>query len=184
MMDRGTVRNMWCFFPKIKFEKLVHLVGFIIRIYHDARSPEHLIGFYNWNGAFYCVIRAESLRVIWLIFLQRINPALENAWVILSATPLSANDTAHITEMSERLLQQHGALPFVAMWQSVTRDRCVDTWCSRGNGMSLTVNTNFTQCLLFSASCCSHIGRPAVCLFDSQPGVPIKFSRFFSVSPP
>jgi len=24
-----------------KFEKLVHLVGFIIRIYHDARSPEH-----------------------------------------------------------------------------------------------------------------------------------------------
>ena len=25
-----------------KFEKLVHLVGFIIRIYHDARSPEHL----------------------------------------------------------------------------------------------------------------------------------------------
>jgi len=23
------------------FEKLVHLVGFIIRIYHDAQSPEH-----------------------------------------------------------------------------------------------------------------------------------------------
>jgi len=28
---------------KNKFEKLVHLVGFIIRIYHDARSPEHQI---------------------------------------------------------------------------------------------------------------------------------------------
>jgi len=28
------------FHSKIKFEKLVHLVGFIIRIYHDARSPE------------------------------------------------------------------------------------------------------------------------------------------------
>jgi len=27
-------------FSKNKFEKLVHLVGFIIRIYHDARSPE------------------------------------------------------------------------------------------------------------------------------------------------
>jgi hypothetical protein len=26
---------------KNTFEKLVHLVGFIIRIYHDARSPEH-----------------------------------------------------------------------------------------------------------------------------------------------
>ena len=28
------------FYSKIKFEKLVHLVGFIIRIYHDVRSPE------------------------------------------------------------------------------------------------------------------------------------------------
>ena len=31
MMDRGTVRNMYRFIPKIKFEKLVQLVGFIIR---------------------------------------------------------------------------------------------------------------------------------------------------------
>ena len=29
------------FYSKNKFEKLVHLVGCIIRIYHDARSPEH-----------------------------------------------------------------------------------------------------------------------------------------------
>jgi len=29
------------FCSKKKFENLVHLVGFIIRIYHDARSPEH-----------------------------------------------------------------------------------------------------------------------------------------------
>ena len=28
------------FYSKNKFEKLVHLMGFIIRIYHDARSPE------------------------------------------------------------------------------------------------------------------------------------------------
>ena len=28
------------FYSKNKFEKLVHLAGFIIRIYHDARSPE------------------------------------------------------------------------------------------------------------------------------------------------
>ena len=28
------------FYSKNKFEKLVHLVGFIIRIVHDARSPE------------------------------------------------------------------------------------------------------------------------------------------------
>jgi hypothetical protein len=28
------------FYSKNKFEKLVHLVGFIIRIYHDARFSE------------------------------------------------------------------------------------------------------------------------------------------------
>ena len=28
------------FYSKNKFENLVHLVGFVIRIYHDARSPE------------------------------------------------------------------------------------------------------------------------------------------------
>jgi len=31
------------FYSKNKFEKLVHLVGFIIRIYHDARSLERQI---------------------------------------------------------------------------------------------------------------------------------------------
>jgi len=31
------------FYSKNKFEKLVHLVGFIIRIFHDARSPERHI---------------------------------------------------------------------------------------------------------------------------------------------
>ena len=28
------------FYSKNKFEKLVHLFGFVIRMYHDARSPE------------------------------------------------------------------------------------------------------------------------------------------------
>jgi len=27
-------------YSKNKFDKLMHLVGFIVRIYHDARSPE------------------------------------------------------------------------------------------------------------------------------------------------
>jgi len=34
------------FYSKNKFEKLVHLVGFIITIYHDARSPERQIHLY------------------------------------------------------------------------------------------------------------------------------------------
>jgi len=28
------------FYSRTKFEKLVHLVGFIIRIYHDVLSPQ------------------------------------------------------------------------------------------------------------------------------------------------
>jgi hypothetical protein len=35
--ERETERE---FYSKNKFEKLVHLVGFVIRIYHDARSSE------------------------------------------------------------------------------------------------------------------------------------------------
>ena len=31
------------FYSKNKLEKLGHLVGFVIRIYHDARSPERQI---------------------------------------------------------------------------------------------------------------------------------------------
>jgi len=31
------------FYSKNKFENLMHLVGFNIRIYHDARSPERQI---------------------------------------------------------------------------------------------------------------------------------------------
>jgi len=31
------------FYSKNKFEELMHLVGFIIRIYYDARSPERQI---------------------------------------------------------------------------------------------------------------------------------------------
>jgi len=40
------LRNARCsdkdveFYSKNKFEKLVHLVGFIIRTYYDVRSPE------------------------------------------------------------------------------------------------------------------------------------------------
>ena len=39
------------FYSKNKFEKWVHLVGFIIRIYHDARSSERQvgIGYPSWS---------------------------------------------------------------------------------------------------------------------------------------
>ena len=40
MMDRKTVRNMYSPNPKNNFDILMHLVCFIIRIYHDALSSE------------------------------------------------------------------------------------------------------------------------------------------------
>ena len=45
MMDRGTVRKHVEFYSKNKYEILVHVVGFIIIIYHDTRSPERQIRF-------------------------------------------------------------------------------------------------------------------------------------------
>jgi len=45
MMDRGNSPKHVEFYSKNKFEKLVHLVGFVIRIYHDALSPERTVGF-------------------------------------------------------------------------------------------------------------------------------------------
>ena len=39
MMERNCPKNVE-FYSKNKFEKLVHLVGFIIRIYHDEQSYE------------------------------------------------------------------------------------------------------------------------------------------------
>jgi len=39
--QRNCPKHVECYFPPPQiFEKLVHLVGFTIRIFHDARSPE------------------------------------------------------------------------------------------------------------------------------------------------
>jgi len=45
------------FYSTNKFEKLVHLVGFIIWIYHDARSHERHIRLFSVNYAIKCHIR-------------------------------------------------------------------------------------------------------------------------------
>jgi hypothetical protein len=69
MMDRGYFPKHVEFHLQNKFEKLVHLVGFIIKeIYHDARSHERkkpLIVFHSfWQSTYtlgtedaYCVLR-------------------------------------------------------------------------------------------------------------------------------
>jgi len=45
------------FYFKNKFEKLVHLVGFIIRIYHDVRSPEHQT--FPFSGCKSCAVQTN-----------------------------------------------------------------------------------------------------------------------------
>jgi len=45
------------FYSKNKFGKLVNLVGFIIRIYHDARSPERQI---NVNALVVRILRIQT----------------------------------------------------------------------------------------------------------------------------
>jgi len=55
------------FYSKKKFEKLVHLVGFIIRIYDDARSPErHLFFYLNIFQLVY--IYAQHVRIQNLVY--------------------------------------------------------------------------------------------------------------------
>jgi len=49
------------FYSKNKFEKLVHLVGFIIRIYHNAWSPERQIWF---------MVNKVALWQVYLLVLQ------------------------------------------------------------------------------------------------------------------
>jgi hypothetical protein len=60
------------FYSKNKFEKLVHLVGFILRIYHDTWSHECQISVFSAHN--HCLTNAErhchALRVIdrrWLV---------------------------------------------------------------------------------------------------------------------
>ena len=43
MHGQQNIKKSVDFYSKNKFEKLVHLGGFIIRMYHDARSPERQI---------------------------------------------------------------------------------------------------------------------------------------------
>ena len=54
------------FYSKNKFEKSVHLVGFIIRIFHDARSPERQNNIINistslfYNQCISCTMGSHS----------------------------------------------------------------------------------------------------------------------------
>jgi len=91
------------FYSKNKFEKLVHLVGFIIRIYHNARSPERQ-NFKKWftiktnsnsqtktisNFAFSCVFCC--LFVLELVFYFGVSDVSSTVSVIKLQVLLVAN---------------------------------------------------------------------------------------------
>ena len=69
MMDRETVRNMYSFTPKNKFQKLVHVVGFIIknaRPTSDSWSPpDSQVGFMALPNTSRCLLRASELSFRW-----------------------------------------------------------------------------------------------------------------------
>ena len=68
------------FYSKKKFEKLVHLVGFIIRIYHKARSPERL---------YFCVCTFTFHKIMngrrdwtWLRVLLFVDHKIDSNWIL------------------------------------------------------------------------------------------------------
>ena len=68
------------FYSNNKFEKLVHLVGFIIRIYHDARPPEcqaHLISItFPDIRAFYKIMCQNIVEPDWPQMTSEVAPCM------------------------------------------------------------------------------------------------------------
>jgi len=55
------------FYSKNKFEKLLHLFGFIIRNFHDARSPENQTSIINMQ------MRRKIIKIFGICFIQGLN---------------------------------------------------------------------------------------------------------------
>jgi len=68
------------FYSKNKFEKLVHVVGFIIRIYHKAPSPERQ----RFNNFFMLAVFASSR-----LYLQTANKILRLSLQVMFKTGFS-----------------------------------------------------------------------------------------------
>jgi len=90
-----------CFYSKNKFEKLVHLVGFIIRIYHDARSPERQISSNTCDLICVLGLLTGVWRACWLCpaDTEHVRARQNGQWadVMLSAVPSHAAHTQPVT---------------------------------------------------------------------------------------
>jgi len=86
--DDGQRNCLKCveFYSKYKFEKLMHLVGFIIRIYHEARSPECQIPLCSLH----ILVSAECVKNCFSCWLPYIRE-----YVKYSGTVCSSMETCH-----------------------------------------------------------------------------------------
>ena len=94
------------FYSKNKFEKLVHLVGFIIRINHDARLPERQIGADASEGLSSSIF---SVEVPYprkpMLILSHENPSL--TFIIINTNSLCitvVSPAAHLRDISKCIL--------------------------------------------------------------------------------
>ena len=60
------------FYSKNKFKKLVHLVGFIIRIYHDTRSSECQLNVLSIERIYELYMNFRIPEIISLKFINRL----------------------------------------------------------------------------------------------------------------
>ena len=80
------------YYFKNKFEKLVHLVGFIIRIYHDARSPERQVSYEpHWKQTY------------WTLQSKAVPPRAHTTYIL----PRVQHFIPHRYQMSSNLYSKH-----------------------------------------------------------------------------
>ena len=102
IMDGKAVRNMESSIPKINLIKLVHLVGVVIRIYHDARSSD------EYNCLFHILIRSNKMQQYAGIYLLQNHSkcfgCLSHPSSGVHRTVTAASGTGHITYQGNDLL--------------------------------------------------------------------------------
>ena len=95
------------FYSKNKFEKLVHLVGFIIRIYSNARLPERQIVIYVYKRMYiYAPALEPAAPTVFMVWLR--------AWLRVRVMRFGGEKNADKNQESivERLVSFRGNCPF------------------------------------------------------------------------
>jgi len=96
------------FYSKNKFEKLVQLVGFIIRIYHDARSPELQIQNIPLKTQFPLVSSIE-------------NNTYEMACTIIYLQESVSTFTRTVVNTNKR--KMHESEPIILIWSEILKEK-------------------------------------------------------------